>query len=254
MGQSVIACRLYSYAPFLDRAYEHLAGIGIRYVEMDVPTPEEIDEKRAKLEQHELTASSLHGECDVHEPDLADRIERQMPAFDALGTKIMFTSVDRRDLPLETACARLREAGEAAAAHDVTIVLETHPNVVTNAAVALETMQGVDHPNVRINFDTANIYFYNEGVDGVAELEQIVQYVGAVHLKETDGGFRSWHFPALGQGIVNFPRTFEVLDAAGFAGPCTLEIEGIEGEEKTAELVCGRVAESVEYLRRIGRF
>ena len=254
MGQSIIACRYYSYAPFLDRAYEHLASIGVRHVEIDVPSPDELDARRAELEQHGLTASSLHGQCDLHDPGLAEQVEEQMPAFAALGTKIMFASVDRKEMVLDEACHRLREAGEVAAAHGVTIVLETHPDLITNAEVALETMKGVDHPNVRVNFDTANIYFYNHGVDGVEELKQITPYVGAVHLKDTDGGYRSWHFPALGQGIVEFPKVFEVLDAAGFSGPCTLEIEGIEGEEKTEELVCGRVAESVEYLRRIGRF
>lgn len=254
MGKNIIACRLHSYAPFLDRAYEHLAGIGIRHVEIDVPPPEGLDATRAELERHGLSASSLHGQCDVHDPDIAAQIESQMPLFASLGAKILFVSVQGKGSSRDAVYGRLREAGDAAAAHGVTIVLETHPDLVTNAEVALATMKGANHPNVRINFDTANIYFYNHGVDGVAELEKIAGYVGAVHLKDTDGGYRSWHFPALGRGIVDFPRTFEVLDAAGFSGPCTIEIEGIEGEEKTAEIVCGRVAESAEYLRRIGRF
>ena len=196
----------------------------------------------------------MHGECDLSRADIARQVADQMPAFAALGCSIMFVSARRGDLPPETAYARLREAGEVAAGHGVTIVLETHPDLITNADVALQTMRGVDHPHVRVNFDTANIYFYNRGVDGVAELRKIVPYVAAVHLKDTDGGYRHWHFPALGEGIVDFAGVFDVLDAAGFAGPCTLEIEGIEGEQKTAELVRRRIAQSVDYLRSLGRF
>jgi sugar phosphate isomerase/epimerase len=165
----------------------------------------------------------------------------------------MFVSVKADETPPETVYGRLREAGEVAAKHGVTLVLETHPDLVTNAEVALATMQGVHHPSVRINFDTANIYFYNRDVDGVVELRRMAPYVGAVHLKDTDGGYRHWHFPALGRGIVRFGEVFRILDTAGFAGPCTIELEGIEGEAKTERLVCDRMAESAGYLRGLGR-
>ena len=253
MSASKIACRVQSYDPFTAVAYAHLAGLGIRHVEIGVPKPAELTATRVALERHGLVASSLHGECDVHRADVAKQISAQMESFAALGARIMFVSAKADDLPLPTVYGRLREVGEAAARQGVTIVLETHPDLVTNADVALATMQGVDHPNVRINYDTANIYFYNAGVDGVAELRRMAPYVAAVHLKDTDGGYRSWHFPALGRGVVRFREVFDVLDGAGFAGPCTLEIEGIEGEQRTERMVCDRIAESVGYLRGLGR-
>ena len=165
----------------------------------------------------------------------------------------MFTSVRRDEIPLETACERLRAAGAVAAEHGVTLSLETHPDLVTNAEVALATMQAVDHAHVRVNFDTANVYFYNRGVDAVEQLRALGPHVASVHLKDTDGGYRNWHFPALGAGIVDFASVFQVLDAAGFSGPCTLEIEGIEGEDRTEQLVRDRIAASVEHLRVLGR-
>ena len=50
-----------------------------------------------------------------------------------------------------------------------------------------------------------------------------------------------------------FQEIFALLDQAGFSGPCTIEIEGIEGETKTEQLVRDRIAESVAFLRRLGR-
>jgi len=78
--------------------------------------------------------------------------------------------------------------------------------------------------------DTGNVYYYERGHrqrrrTGKAHRLRRV----AVHLKETNGGFKTWHFPALGQGIVDFPGIFRLLAARGFHGPFTMEIEGIEG-------------------------
>ncbi len=253
MNKPIIACRPHSYGPFMKIAYEHLASLGIRHVEIEVPKPENLESTRAELQRYGLSASSLHGECDVRRGDTAAQVEAQMPAFESLGARIMFISAKADDTSLETVYGRLRQAGEVAGRHGVTIVLETHPDLITNSKVALATMKGVDHPNVRVNYDTANIYYYNEGVDGVKELRRIAEYVAAIHLKDTSGGFHAWDFPALGRGVVNFAKTFKILDAVGFTGPCTLEIEGKEGETLTERLACDRVAESVGYLRGLGR-
>ena len=251
---NVIACRLSSYAPFEAGAYEHIASLGLRHVEIAVPPPEALDTTAAELERHGLRASSLHGECDLGRADADALVAEQMPAFERLDCGIMFTSVRRGEIPVDTAYRRLRAAADVAAQHGVTLSLETHPDLITNAGVALQTIQAVDHTHVRINFDTANVHFYNRGVDTVEQLRRLVSYVASVHLKDTDGAYRHWHFPALGGGVVDFAGVFRVLDAAGFRGPCTLEIEGIEGEERTERLVRERIAASVAYLRTLGRF
>ncbi len=253
MSPSLIACRTASYAPFESLAHEHLARVGVRHVEIPVPAPERIDATRAALERHGLAASSLHGECDAARADIGEQVAAQMPAFAALGARLMFVSAQAGRTPLETVYDRLRQAGDVAGRHGVTIVVETHPDLATNGAIARQTMEAVRHPHVRVNFDTANVYYYNHDVDAVEELRRVVEFVAAVHLKDTDGGFQSWHFPALGRGVVDFPAIFAVLDEAGFDGPCTLEIEGLKGEARTEQMVCERIAESVEYLRRLGR-
>ena len=98
---------------------------------------------------------------------------------------------------------------------NVAVVMETHPDMITNGTVARQTMQGVNHPNIRVNWDTANVYFYNEGIDGVEEMNKTVEYISAVHLKDTSGGYREWYFPALGEGVVDFPKVFRTLNARG---------------------------------------
>ena len=98
------------------------------------------------------------------------------------------------------ACDRLRQAGDVARKHGVTISLETHPDLGTNARTHLEPMKTIHHPNVRVNFDTGNITFYNRGTDAVTELKQIVDYVATVEVKDHSGQYMTWNFPALGKG------------------------------------------------------
>lgn len=148
----------------------------------------------------------------------------------------------------------LRRLGDLAGSLDVTVALETHKGPTQNAAAMLDLLIHVDHPHVRLNFDTGNIAYYNRGADPVAELEKVAHLVRNVHLKDSRGGFEDWHFPAVGDGgAVDFRRVRAILDDVGFAGPYTIEIEGLGGEpEPGLEARQGRVRRSVEHLRACG--
>jgi inosose dehydratase len=80
------------------------------------------------------------------------------------------------------------------------------------------------------------------------------EHVRHVHLKDTNGRFRDWHFPALGTGgAVDFARIKQVLDEVEYAGPYSLEIEGIEGEPELTLLdYQNRITESIAHLKRCG--
>ena len=82
----------------------------------------------------------------------------------------------------------------------ITLALETHKGPTQNAAAMLALMSEVDHPHVRLNFDTGNIAYYNHGVDPCDELEKVKHLVRNVHLKDNRGGFEDWYFPAVGDG------------------------------------------------------
>jgi inosose dehydratase len=150
----------------------------------------------------------------------------------------------------------LRRIGDFAAAHAVTVALETHRGPTQNATAMLEIIGDVDHPNIRLNFDTGNIAYYNRDANVVEELRRVAPLVRNVHLKDNRGGFEDWFFPALGAGgAVDFVAVRETLDAAGFSGPYTIEIEGIGGEpEPGPDERMQRIARSVDHLRACGYF
>ena len=249
---SVLACNLASYGAFRDCAYAHLADIGIRYVEIPCPEPDEVDSVRNELGSHGLCASTLIIPCQMDADDVVLRFAHYLDAAQSLGVKIVFTSAKTAELEREYVYGRLQNIGDEAQKRGIVVALETHPDLVTNGRVSRETMAGVAHPNIRVNFDTANVYYYNHDMTAVGELATIVDYVVSVHLKDTDGGFQSWHFPALGAGVVDFKVCKDLLEQSGFTGPYTMELEGIRGEDFTEELAKNRVAASLDHLREIG--
>ena len=246
-----LACRLASYGKFEQAAWKHLPDIGIRYLFLNVPAPEGREAVQEQLQQSGLTPLVMRGAADLSEPESVAQLSAQLATCQEMGVRYMFLSPKHGDAPKETAYARLREAGEAARAHEVTITLETHPDLGTNGRIHLETMRAIDHPNIRVNFDTGNITYYHEGADAVEELRQIAGYVATVELKDHNGALETWVFPPLGQGIVDFKGTLSVLDAHGYTGPVTLEFEGVEGVTLDEAGTLQAIEESVNYLRSL---
>ena len=105
-----------------------------------------------------------------------------------------------------------------------------------------------------MNFDTGNVLYYNNGADLYGGLEQVREHVRHVHLKDSNGIYKAWHFPALGQGgAVDFRRIKQLLDEANYQGPYSLEIEGIEAEpEQSLADYQARMAESITHLKQCG--
>ncbi|AGA25586.1 sugar phosphate isomerase/epimerase family protein [Singulisphaera acidiphila] len=154
----------------------------------------------------------------------------------------------------KTVIDHLRQIGDTAGELGITVALETHKGLTQNAEAMLALMDELDHPQVRLNFDTGNIGYYNDGVNPADELEKVKHLVRNVHVKDNRGGFEDWYFPAVGDGgAVDFTRIREILDGIGFTGPYTIEIEGIKDEvEPGLEGRHDRIARSVAHLRACG--
>jgi sugar phosphate isomerase/epimerase len=249
-----LAVRLSNYGQFQEAAWTHLPLIGLRYVSIDVPKPEELALTKQRLARHGLSALVLRGETDLGQPRCMDELAAQLAICEKMGVKYMFLSPKHTGVTKDVVYERLRQAGEIARKHGVTIVLETHPDIGTNGDVHRETMERVNHPNICVNFDTGNVTFYNKGADAVTELKKVIDYVATVELKDHDGKYMSWNFPALGKGVVDFPGVLRLLEQHGFKGPITIEVEGIQGLEMNEAQTKSYIAQSVAYIKSLGEF
>ena len=229
-------------------SYDVLQKLGIKGVEISPPAPEDVDKLKAELSKYGLTVMSVNGSIDLTNEDGVEKVDRLISGAVSMGAKIIFASAKASDdIPRTVTYERLRKIGDKAAVHGITVCLETHPILCHNGEEALKTMEGVNHDSIRLNFDTANIYYYNENVNAVDELKKIAKYVKSMHLKDTDGTPRSFVFPPLGEGVVDFPEVFRILNEVGFYGPFTFELESTKKEEMAAAL-----EKSVNHLKETG--
>jgi hypothetical protein len=113
-------------------------------------------------------------------------------------------------------------------------------------------MKQINHPNVRVNFDTGNITFYNKNTDAPTELKKVIDYVATVELKEHNGQYRTWNFPTFGKGVVNIASVLRILKENNYRGPITLEIEGIKGKPWDESQTKKAIADSAAYVRKLG--
>ena len=249
-----LACRLANYGQDLDAGLAHIRDMGLHYVFMSIPKPEEVETVQKQMQALGLEILVVRGDTNLSLDTCLDELRVQFETCKRLGVEYMFLSPKRHDAPFEVIYDRLRKAGDLAAANGVTLVLETHPDLGTNGDVHVETMKVINHPNVRVNFDTANITYYNHDAKAEAELEKCVDYVATVEVKDHNGAFETWNFPALGEGIIDFPAIFKVLREHKYAGPITIEVEGVKGVEWSLEDKKKALEASVAYLRTIEKF
>ncbi len=249
-----LACRIANYGKFEDAGWAHIHSLGIKYVFISVPPADQVESVEKKLAQYELKPLVMRGATDLSKPSSVAELTAQLAICRRMGVKYMFLSAKLNGAEKSVVYDRLRQAGDAAARELVTIVLETHPELGTNADAHLQTMQAVHHPNVRVNFDTGNITYYNRGTTALAELKKIIDYVATVEIKDHNGQFETWNFPPLGKGVVDIPGVLQVLKQHGYAGPVTMEIEGVKGEERSEAEIKQGIEESVTYLRSLTRF
>jgi inosose dehydratase len=212
------------------------------------------------LARHDVRVSGCNvGGADIRNHDGVELTERRMRfAARWFQASVCVSGAGQPAGPDErrTIVYHLRRLGDLAAELGMTLALETHKGPTQNASAMLALIDEIGHPNVRLNFDTGNIAYYNRGADPTHELGQAKHLVSNVHLKDNRGGYEDWYFPAVGDGgSVDFARVRQILDGVGFTGPYTIEIEGVGGEpEPGLEVRQERVRRSAAHLRSCGYF
>jgi L-ribulose-5-phosphate 3-epimerase len=254
------------FNPFV--AYRYFPTVGIQYVEVpaapsgagmfapELMDRDDVERLKERLSSLGVTPMSVGAYCDLLQPRLVDALKRRIDFAQQLGATNVVSDATRQ-LEVEPEPWRklvnvLRYLGDYAADHGVRIALETHGGLTRNGRLALKLLEAVDHPAVGLNYDTGNIYYYNDDLDPAEDVKQVAERVVQVHLKDTAGGKGEWQFCTLGEGRVNFPAIIGALQAAGFHGPYSLELEGRRGEDFNREQNLDRVRKSLDYLRQIG--
>jgi sugar phosphate isomerase/epimerase len=118
----------------------------------------------------------------------------------------------------------LGQVSQRAADKGVTIAFETGQE---SAALLRRTLDDLQCPNLKVNFDPANMILYDKD-DPVAAVELLGPDIRSVHMKDAIRTKRpgTWGDEVpLGQGQVGMKRFLEALKRVGYRGPLFVERE-----------------------------
>lgn len=133
----------------------------------------------------------------------------------------------------------MSSAAPYAAEHGVTIAVKPHGGLTTTGADCLATVRRVNHPGYRLCYDPGNLLYY-AGEDPVRALEFLAPYVVAMCIKDEVGGQAGSVSVSPGDGDVDFPAIFRMLNDHGFAGPSIVETLGAGGSSASGDPGEGR--------------
>src|SRR3954468_13613738 len=118
----------------------------------------------------------------------------------------------------------LAEAGRLAADKGVTLAFETGQET---ADLLRRTLDDLKAPNLKVNFDPANMLLYDMG-DPIRAVEILGPDIRSVHVKDarrpTISGEWGEEVP-LGQGEVDIRKFVQTLKKVGYTGPLVIERE-----------------------------
>lgn len=132
----------------------------------------------------------------------------------------------------------LARAGQLAAEKGVTLAFETGQE---SAELLRRTLDDLKAPNLKVNFDPANMLLYDMG-DPIQAVEVLGPDIRSVHVKDARRpkvkGQWGEEVP-LGQGEVDIPRFLGALRRAGYTGPLVVEREVGDQAARVRDLAAG---------------
>jgi L-ribulose-5-phosphate 3-epimerase len=155
----------------------------------------------------------------------------------SIACHIGFVHEDHSDPDFIAVRDMVRRICDYAASKGQSFALETGQEP---APTLLEFFRAVDRPNLRINFDPANMILYGTG-DPIEALGVLGPHVVTVHCKDGDwppkdqpGALGSEQ--PLGQGSVGIPRFLDQLRKVGYTGPLCIEREAHDAEQRLVDI------------------
>jgi len=258
----------------VEEALEGIASAGFKYVELtavrgwtehimpDMPQSRK-DEIKTMMKDLGLECIALSGHCNLMEEERLADFEKNIELAAELGCDYIVSSTGEAHFGEDESFSddilvrNLRKVLEKCVQHNLTLVLELHGEHGTGQKMK-DLCIAVDHKNIGINYDTANVVFFG-GLYPQDDIKACYDYVKYCHLKDKSGGMKDWNFPATGKGDLKLAEFMDFLVGKGYEGPFSIEIEYEEEfcmRDKTKEdlpIVNQAAKDSFDYLRSIGR-
>ncbi|HLJ92490.1 MAG TPA: sugar phosphate isomerase/epimerase family protein [Gemmataceae bacterium] len=138
----------------------------------------------------------------------------------------------------------LAKVSDLAKAAGITVAFETGQET---ADLLRRTLNELKCPNLKVNFDPANMLLYDKG-DPLRAVEILGPDIRSVHVKDANRPTTPGQWGAevpLGEGQVNIRSFVQTLKKAGYRGPLCIEREVGDQEQRLAD-----IAHGIRYLQQ----
>lgn len=160
----------------------------------------------------------------------------------------------------------MRCLGDKAAEKDVTLVIENHFNTMcVSAKDSASIIKEINHPNVRILYDQANLSFTeNEGYEEAIAIQQ--DYVAYMHVKDLvfkegvsftsdevshpEESKRNVYTRIVGEGVIEWPKILKLVKEHGYDGWLSMEYERRWHPDDIPDASIG-MKKSADYIKSI---
>jgi len=236
----LIGCSSHSFRCFaIDQFVEATSAAGLDAIELvlrphpwqvedfSLPDQREIARWQASLDRHKIRIAAVNiTSGDPTDSKVIALCMAKLSIAQRLGATVVIApageprnSAQRREL-----FDHLHRLADAAGEREMTLALDTVAGLCEDARSMIKTCGELDHPAVKICFDTGRYLTLGGDVSGEIALLRTVGHVAVVRLTDTAGVPGAAHFPSLGSGgCVDFARTLEILRGANFTGPCLID-------------------------------
>lgn len=179
---------------------------------------------RQQLCEHGLGCFAIAGHVDLTEEPQLNYFLKKIEFAARIGAKFVNTNSGPKSRLAEFRVS-IRRVIKQAEKWGITVCLESHGDIVDTAKDGARILKEINHPLIRLNYDTGNTYFYQKGKISIEEdIKEGFEFLEHVHLKDISISGNSVRYRPLGKGDLNFPAIFNSLKALGREIPIGIEI------------------------------
>jgi len=245
---STLGCPAWDWKRILEFAHSHgFAAIELRGLQgnMDLPANPIFAPDRIAQTKKEIQSAKLHIACvsssanlymeesDKRAKELADA-RKFIDLASTLGAPYVRVfggkaQSDNASVPDDATKARvasaLRELGEYAGPHSVTVIIESHDHFTSSATLS-DVLRAANSDHVALLWD-AHHTFAASNEDPEFTVKQLGQWIRHTHLKDSVGTGEDRKYVLTGTGNVPIARQIKALQSIGYKGFYCFEWEKV---------------------------
>lgn len=239
---STLGCPDWTFEKIAGFAMEHdYSGIEVRGIQrqMDLTkckefSAENISATLKLMKDKELRFVDLGSSSEMHHDDPGERQKHldEAKRFIELAEKLNCPYVrvfpnklpkEDRNKTIDVIVSGLKEAGDYANGTSVTVLMETHGDVV-ESAVLKQIMDAVNHPKVGLVWDISNMWTVTK--EPPAQVYSFLKkYIYHTHIKDAALSDKGPQYKLMGKGEVPIFEAIDILHKDGYKGYYSFEWE-----------------------------